>query len=84
MRLKLVGAPNRFRIVAADRVVALDQLARLCAPALDSRLPDFFASAASQASTVEGSFATSSQGRPSKSTAMWPLSRRGQQDWHGG
>src|SRR6267142_1676273 len=68
---KLVGAPNRFR-VAADRVVAPDQLARLwVAPALDLRLPDFFASSASQASMVEGSFATSGQGRPSESTAMW-------------
>ncbi len=49
-----------------------DQLVRPCvAPVRDLPLLDLFVSSASQASTVEGSFAASGQERPNPSTAMW-------------
>jgi hypothetical protein len=61
-----------FAVRLERSAATLDQLARLrIAPVRDSRLPDFFANAPIPVSTVEGSFATSWQGRPGASTAMW-------------
>src|SRR5258708_1674841 len=80
-QVRVPGAPiTCARVILGPRSRDLDQLARLwVAPALGPRLPDFFASSASQALMVEGSFATSGQGRPSESTAMWLSGHTGMQ-----